>query len=79
MRAFLTYLSLYQIVIVARPCPLVDGHGIYNFTPPTGGQGKKDVWAVCDVTVANGQVVSVTPINTIAHNVNSSDELSFSP
>ena len=58
---------------------VVDGQGISNFTPPTGGQGEKDVWTVCDVTVANGQVVSVTPINTIKHNVVSSDEPSFSP
>ncbi|MCA9567213.1 MAG: hypothetical protein KC656_05200 [Myxococcales bacterium] len=58
---------------------IVDGVGIYRANPPAGGQGVDDVWQVWDLTVSDGQVEAVTPLNTIVRSMGSTDMDAFDP
>lgn len=44
---------------------IIDGLGIYRSNPPAGGMGTGDVWQVWDLTVADGEVQAVTPLNSM--------------
>jgi hypothetical protein len=59
---------------------ILDGFGIYSFTPPPGAQEAKDVWRVFDMIVSGGQIIEVNTINDYLHGINSSgDESAFLP
>lgn len=58
---------------------LVDGLGIYTFSPPTDASGTDDLWIVYDLTVSNGRVVNVTPVNQIVSGVVSEEPSKWSP
>jgi len=43
---------------------VIEGVGIYRFTPPAGQPGGTDIWRIVDIVVAtNGEVTAVNPIN----------------
>ncbi len=58
---------------------VISGKGIYHKTPPGGATAVDDAWALWDITVANDEVTSVKDLDTIQHNVSSSDTAAFSP
>jgi len=43
---------------------VIEGIGIYKFTPPASQPGGTDIWRIVDIVVAtNGEVTAVNPIN----------------
>jgi hypothetical protein len=59
---------------------LVDGLGIYRFTPPPAGAiGPKDAWQAFDMVVLGGAVFSVSAINDFLNDVSHDDIEAFSP
>ncbi len=58
---------------------IIDGLGIYTFTPPLEGREVNDMWIVYDLTVVNGKVTGVTPVNQIIHGVVANDIAIWSP
>lgn len=44
---------------------MIDGVGIYQMSAPPGAKGVGDLWLLWDITVANGKVTRVDPIQVI--------------
>jgi hypothetical protein len=57
---------------------IVEGVGLWTFTPPAGGQTYGDVWRVFDL-IRNGDQIRVDEIGDFLYGVSAGDDASFTP
>ncbi|MEO6327075.1 MAG: PKD domain-containing protein [Thermoanaerobaculia bacterium] len=58
---------------------LVEGRGIFNYTPPPGAVGTGDVWRVFDLIIDSNRAVTIRPINDYLNGRQANDATSFTP
>jgi hypothetical protein len=63
----------------ARVSMMIDGVGIYQMTAPAGAQGDGDLWILWDITVSQGKVVKVEPVQSIKLQSAMTGDKDFSP